>query len=395
MSVTRRGFFRGAAGLALAAAAPSLSGSQSAGKGGCDSSEKTIKAADKRTGREVWQITSGQDPSNSCYFEAQAFTAGDRHLVYASKRSGVYQLYRLDLASQETCPVTHGYGISSLSFSIAPDGKTVYYTEGGRVYRTDVMTGATAVLEFEAGFAVSRYKGPIKFSLGRTFTPDGEYSALGWTDAAGKTGVALVNLAKGIVTKYIEVPGGTGGHTLLCPADPYLVTFVHAPDQQNNMKLPMEQRARSMIIDFRTGQIRPFLIMPYGWRATHEYWSPKGDRLYFHKKRVPGWVPAGICSVKRDGSNLRSHFTSDTLQLGHSMISPDERFIVSDVQKAHDNPLLLIELASGKHQVLCWPDSSATSEQIGHVHPSFSRTAKFVAYTSDRTGTAQVYLVPV
>jgi Tol biopolymer transport system component len=54
-----------------------------------------------------------------------------------------------------------------------------------------------------------------------------------------------------------------------------------------------------------------------------------------------------------------------------------------------------VELASGKHQVLCWPDSSATSEQIGHVHPSVSRTGKFVAYTSDRTGVAQVYLVPV
>jgi hypothetical protein len=254
--------------LALAVPAQSLFGSQSAGKGGCDSSGKIIKAADKRTGREVWQITSGQAPSNSCYFEAQAFTAGDRHLVYASKRSGVYQLYRLDLASEETCPVTHGYGISSLSFSIAPDGKTVYYTEGGRVYRTDVMTGARAVLEFEAGFAVSRYKRPIKFSFGRTFTPDGECSAVGWTDAAGKVGVALVNLAKGIVTKYIDVPGGTGGHTLVCPADPYLVTFVYAPDQQNNMKLPMEQRARSMIIDFRTGQIRPFLIMPL-WLAGH------------------------------------------------------------------------------------------------------------------------------
>ncbi|MBI4876371.1 MAG: PD40 domain-containing protein [Acidobacteria bacterium] len=189
---------------------------------------------------------------------------------------------------------------------------------------------------------------------------------------------------------------GTGGHMLLCPADANLVTYVHEPDRQNDMTLPGPERARTMIADFRTGQSRPYLIMPVGWRATHESRSPDGERFYFHKKKVPGWVPAGICSMKRDGGDWQTHLTSD-YRLGHSMISADGRYIVSDVQKPGDNPLILVDLAKGSDRILCWPDSSVTGghPKGAHVHPSFSPSSRYIVYTSDRTGTPQVYVVPV
>jgi len=68
--------------------------------------------------------------------------------------------------------------------------------------------------------------------------------------------MGLVNLENGRVEKTVATPQGTGGHMLICPADPYLVTFVRMPDQQNDMKLPMEQRARTMIADMRSGATR-------------------------------------------------------------------------------------------------------------------------------------------
>lgn len=136
----------------------------------------------------------------------------------------------------------------------------------------------------------------------------------------------------------MRVPGGTGGHMLICPTDPDLVTFVRKPDEQNDMNLLMVRRVRTVLADLRTVTVRPFLTMPYGWRATHEYQDATGERFYFHKKKVPGWTPASIRSIRRDGSDWSTHLTSETLMLGHSMISSDGRFIVSDVQKPGDNP---------------------------------------------------------
>ncbi|MEX0654627.1 MAG: hypothetical protein WD534_09040 [Phycisphaeraceae bacterium] len=47
-----------------------------------------IQAADDKTGRELWQITSAEAVSEAVYFEAQAFTADERYLVFRSERDG-------------------------------------------------------------------------------------------------------------------------------------------------------------------------------------------------------------------------------------------------------------------------------------------------------------------
>ncbi len=346
---------------------------------------------DPRTGREVWQITTGNSVSHSCYFEAQAFTSDDRYLVFSSNRSGAYQLYRVELRTGETAQLTRAERLANLSFSMHPDGRNVVYQDGSRLVQTDVPTGRETVL-----IDFTRLIGGSRFSAGRTFSADGRYTSASYVDKAGVPRIALVDLHARAVEKTAAIENGTGGHLLICPADPYLVTYVHLPDRQNDMTLPMEQRARTMIADFRTGKSRPFLIMPYGWRATHEYWTPDGERFYFHQKKVPGWVPASICSMKRDGSDWKTHFTSDFM-LGHSMITHDTRHIVSDVQKPGDNPLILVDLKTGGHHILCWPDSSVRGghAKSAHVHPSFSRTGKYIAYTSDRTGAPQVYVVAV
>jgi oligogalacturonide lyase len=376
--LSRRSF-----GAAAAAAVPRFAGAAPA---------PIRRERDSRTGREVWQVTEGGAISHSCYFEAQPFTRDDRHLVYCSNRGGTYQLYAVELRTGETRQLTRCRRLSNLSFSIDPGGRDVIYLDGSELWKTAVATGAGALIADLAALAPQA----ANFSAGRTFSRDGRYTPVGYS-MGGAAVIALLNLETAKIEKTAEVKGGTGGHMLMCPADPHLVTFVRSPDEQNNMELPMERRARTMIADLRTGAVHPFLTMPYGWRATHEYWDSAGERFYFHRKKVPGWVPAGICSMKRDGSDWRTHFTSETLMLGHSMISHDGRFIVSDVQKPDDNPLVFIDLASGRHEILCWPDSSVREGHAkqAHVHPSISRSGRYVAYTSDRTGTAQVYVVPL
>ncbi len=347
---------------------------------------------DRRTEREVWQITEGDAISHSCYFEAQPFTDDDRFLVYCSNRSGAWQLYAVELATGLSRQLTEARDLANMSFSIPPGAGEVVYLDGSRLWATGVESGKRRLI-IDLAEAVPGAGG---FAAGRTFSRDGVYTPVSYT-IAGETFIGRVNLRAGRLEESARIPGGTGGHLLVCPSDPYLVTFVRTPDEQNDMSLPMERRARTMIVDLRTGSVRPFLIMPYGWRATHEYWDATGERFYFHKKKVPGWVPTSICSMKRDGTDRRTHFASENLMLGHSMISPDGRFIVSDVQKPGDNPLVYIDLETGWCELLCWPDSSVTGGHArqAHVHPSISRSGKYVAFTSDRTGVPQVYVVPL
>ncbi len=353
---------------------------------------------DERSKREVWQITNDDGFNHCCYFEAQPFTSDDRYLVYASRRSGEMQLYRVDLKTEEHAQITEGKGVLSMSYSIYPDGRTVIYQQGTRLVRTEVASGQVT---WALDLASILPPGAESVRTGRTYSSDGRYTAVGYSlpssGAASQGGIALVDLGHGKLHGTIANNTGTGGHLLICPGDPLLVTFVKQPDEQNQMDLPPERRARTMLANFRTGEIRPFLTMPTGFRATHEYWDAQGVRFYYHKKSVPGWVPTSICSVRRNGNGEQTHFTHETLKLGHSMISRDGRFIVSDVQEPDNNPLVYIDLRFGTSKILCWPDSTVKEghAQQAHVHPSISPSGKFVAYTSNKGGSPQVYVVPL
>ena len=101
--------------------------------------------------------------------------------------------------------------------------------------------------------------------------------------------------------------------------------------------------------------------------------------------------------ILKECSCWPSHFETDQYRLGHGALSNDQRYFVSDVQNAHDSPLLLIDMQTGRHEILCWPDASNDGGHgaCAHVHPSFSPTGRYVVFTSDRTGVAQVYVVPL
>ncbi|MCK4747808.1 MAG: PD40 domain-containing protein, partial [Bacteroidales bacterium] len=83
--------------------------------------------------------------------------------------------------------------------------------------------------------------------------------------------------------------------------------------------------------------------------------------------------------------------------LGHGLSSRDGRWFVSDSQEPGKNELVLINLATGDGQVVCWPNSSAKegNTTLTHVHPSFSPKGNYICFTSDRTGVSQFYVVPV
>lgn len=349
-----------------------------------------IKAADERTGYEVWQITSADSASQAGYYESQIFTNDERFLVFSSSRSGRWEMYRADLSSGEISPLGRAEKLGANSFTMHPDGRHVFFWDGWFLVRADVPTAEVdTVVDFRSIFDAPPRTRPI------TISHDGRFTAV-QVDKEDEALIAHVDLETGATRVAARVPGGVG-HLQISPADPYLVAFVRLPDRQNDMTAPMSERARTWLLDVRTGVYEQFLTVPYGHRATHPMWSNAGDRFFFFQKTQPGWMPVSIMSMNSDGGDWRVHYTSDAIRLGHGDNSTDDRWFVSDGQDPHWNPLILINVETGASETLCWPDASITGGHAkqAHVHPTFSPSGRYVAFTSDRTGVPQVYVVPI
>ena len=350
------------------------------------------KAADERTGREVWQITAGRAASHFCYQTAQGFTADERYVLFSSDRTGPWQLYRADLLTGEVDRISDVADYHHDSFSMHSNGREMLFTGGERLFRADVASGEIVDVIDLGGQLPGSWRGHAM-----PVSADGRRTVLSWHDGGDRYGLAVVHLADRRVEIVLDAPTGPLLHPQFCPGQAELICFCWFPDTQDDMSLPMEQRARNWVIDTHTRETRPFLMCPYGSRGTHEYWNADGTRLYFHRKTEPGWVPTSLCSIDREGGDWQTHYTHETLKLGHSDITADERWIVTDVQEPDENPLLLVDVPAAAAEVLCWPNSSLTGGHAkqAHVHPSFSPRGGFVGFTSDRTGRPQVYVVPL
>ncbi len=353
----------------------------------CYPSEKQT-ITDAATGLTVWRMTCGASKSVSCYQEVEAFSDDDRYVIFSSDRTGTYQLYRAELERGDIAQLSDVPDFEVISFGMARNGHDAVYTAGWRVYVVDVYTGKSRVLiDFEGKLPAKPVGAPVALS------GTGEHIVVSSGSRKGYTTLALVALSTGACREVFEWHGRLS-HPQFCPGDENLITF-DPEDTQNDMTLPMEQRARTWMLDVEKGTARPFLMAPYGTRATHEYWDFSGDRLYFHQKTVPGWTPTTIASINRSGEDWQDHFTSHSRKLGHSSIDRKSMFLIADVQDTAENELWRIELGTGKGRVLCWPNSSPIQDQTIHVHPSISASGHYVDFTSDQFGSSDVFVVPL
>jgi Tol biopolymer transport system component len=349
-----------------------------------------IKYQDSLTGREVWQITSHDSVSAPCYFENQAFTADEKFLVFTSKRTGAWEIYSACLENGEITALTKFCMVSNPRYTINPAGTGVCFINEWILYKIDIDDLLLDTLMNFSGLL------PAKPRFSASFTNDGRYTLV----SASPDSVQMlyrVDLSTKQLRLVLGKSEGRFSHPLICPTDPDIITYVPGPDTQNNMSLPMQERARTWKIDLSKDENKPFLVCPYGYRATHESWSKNGERFYFYRKTVPGWKPVTISSINKNGKDYKGYFTSDTIRLGHGSPDNDEKWFISDSQDPWINPLMLINLKSQESHIICWTNSSIAEglTEFTHVHPFFSPTGKYVCFTSDRTGVCQVYVVPV
>ncbi len=350
-----------------------------------------IKAPDPKTGNEVWQITDHEAMSMAVYFERQAFTADDRYLVFCSVRTGKWQIFRADLTNGELAQMTADKGIDPFMITIHPDGEHVWFIYEKMLYRINVASlTEQVVIDFRDQFTED-----VGFSS--SFTADGRYTTI-TTVTDTECNIYRVDLENKKLEHALRWTEGPFSHVLICPTNPDLITFVPGPDTQQDMSLPMEKRARTWMVDMKSGVAKQFLTMPYGFSATHETFSADGKRFYFYRKERSTGEPVTVCSVDQQGGDFRGHYYGEKIgiAIAHGISSNDSKWFLTDGDDPGHNPLILFNLETGEDLFLCWPDSTIKKfGQYSHVHPSLSKSMQFACYTSDVSGVPQVYVVPI
>jgi rhamnogalacturonyl hydrolase YesR len=347
---------------------------------------------DPITDNEVWQITNHHSISNVPYFYTQAFTTDDAWVVFKSNRDGdVWKIFRSNMTTGEVSKVSDKEVRSG--YTIMPDGKRVAFLSGNTIYAIDVAT-----LEAESIYSFEPTEDLVRFSA--LFSADGKYTILHFYNEETGTRVFRINVLEN-KSEQVFATQTRITHILLNPRHPHLFAFVPQPDTQDNYELSLEERARYHLFDINTGIAKPFVMTPIYHRATHGSWGADGERFYFYRKyRGTGARSVTICSLNKNGTDLREHFHSSEFRLGHGVADATQSWFITDSQDPIENPLMKIDLITGEAVILCWANSlqtSTTNDQTDHVHPVISASGRFVAFTSDvnSRGLPQMFVIPM
>jgi oligogalacturonide lyase len=175
-------------------------------------------------------------------------------------------------------------------------------------------------------------------------------------------------------------------HVHVNPHNPDLILFCHEYSE-----LP----DRMWLLDISTQRYEPIPGQgPDEW-YEHEFWSQDGQRVCFHggllADKTQGFC--GWCSA--DGTNyVKAYHTTSGRAYGHYNLHTDGQTMITDGE-ARPGCISKVHLRDGcqEFEVLCRHDSyTFGDDQRCHPYPSFTPDGSQVIFTSNRTGTSNVYL---
>jgi len=345
---------------------------------------------DPRTGAVIRQVTRHESIHHQPFFIIPAYDDAMQRLIFVSHRTGRPEIFAEDRASGNLIQLTDMDAIGEYSVYPSHDGRYVYFTAGSGAYRVHTTTYEIDEL-VNFGEATLRGSGMIADATGTTaLSHDDHWWAIRFTQE-GQACLAIIDTVSG--TWDVILRRDSVAHMIFCPDDPTLLYYAG----------PLTDRVWCINRDGRNNR-RLYQRQPGEW-ITHEVWIPGTRELAF-----VDW-PHGIRCVHVDTGVIR-RVTS--FNAWHAVCNRDGTLMVADT----NFPDIGMQLfnprdAIGTPTVLCYPEASSMGEhwngpfpydkgpikvyapQHTHPHPSFSPDGKFIVYTSDKTGFAQVYEVEV
>ena len=356
---------------------------------------------DAQTETPIWQMTVDSSINHNLYFLTSSFTPDQRSLIFTSYRSGRANFYQVGFPDGKIRQLTDEEDVHGYSGIISGEGTMLFYTAGDSVKSIVIETLEESVLaRFDGG------------GLGEcSLSCDGRWlvTAMKRDD---KSHITITATDKSGGQTIFTSENQTIIHPQFHPEIPDLIAYSGDPaprmwtiksDGSGNRLLYQHDNNEFLVHETFLGQQKELLV-------SHWYHALRRISLRtLEMKTIADFNAWHICS-NRAGTKV----LCDTVH--------------------PDIGLRLVDVGTGKHQAICYPQSSsggsqwkkdryavaedwakaAQSEdrskalswmemkvdtvygpQWTHPHPSFSPDEKMVVYTSDISGSAQLYVAVI
>lgn len=345
---------------------------------------------DERTGIRECQVTNRAAIHHHPFYYIPAYDDAMRSLFFASSFTGVMQIYREDLATNEIVQLTDCANLNDWSMHPSHDGRFVYFTAGRQARRVDTTTlGEETLMEFSTTSVLA--SGMVGAGMGTTtLSRDDQWWAVPvrYDDVARLHIIDTINGVNDVVLETSSI-----GHPQFHPDNSGLLRYAGPYDRR--IWVVGRDGYNHRLVYERNKELKEWIV--------HESWIPGTNKIL-----AVNW-PREIFMIDVD---TRERHTIANFNAWHPSISRCGRFIVTDTTFP-DRGMQIVGLRPGSTPtVLCFPESSNAGEhwncdhcpyddgrvdvyapQHTHPHPSISPDGRKVIYTSDRSGWAQLYEV--
>ena len=356
---------------------------------------------DAQTETPIWQMTADSSINHNLYFLTSSFTPDQRSLIFTSYRSGRANFYQVGFPDGKIRQLTNEEDVHGYSGIISGEGTMLFYTAGDSVKSIVIETLEESVLaRFDGG------------GLGEcSLSCDGRWlvTAMKRDDKSHIT-ITATDKSGGQVIFTSE--NQTIIHPQFHPEIPDLIAYSGDPaprmwtiksDGSENRLLYQHNNNEFLVHETFLGQQKELIV-------SHWYHALRRISLQtLEMKTIVDFNAWHICS-NRAGTKV----LCDTVH--------------------PDIGLRLVDVGTGKHQAICYPQSSSGGSQWKkdryavatdwakatqsedrskalswmemkvdtvygpqwtHPHPSFSPDEEMVVYTSDISGSAQLYVAAI
>ena len=360
-----------------------------------------IGFCDEGTGALVRRLTDEPSISHPSYFLQSSFYPGDRALFFTSYRDGVAQLYDCAYpAGDRVRQLTKGtVGIHPFSPALHPDGEDLCFVRGGAIFRLNRSTLAEVEIVRRDGASIGEC----------SISADGH-----WLTAAAKIGGQngiLCGRWDGSDWHFMPYPR-TVIHPQFHPLEPEWIEFSGDPaprmhrirrDGSGLECLHEHDNSEFVVHETFLGQtgdivftVWPFSLRRLNWQTREITTICDFNCWHIAPNRAGTLVlcdtnhPDQGIQIVDAATGTRTPVCLSKASNSGSQWTKSRYALKEDFEAAHS--------AAKSSGTLSWMEAGTDTvygPQWTHPHPSWSRDERKIAFASDQTGTAQVYVAEI
>jgi oligogalacturonide lyase len=368
------------------------------------------ESIDPDTGVRVTRLSPPEVACPRNYFYQKCFTEDGSKLLFGGEFAGVFNLWVLDLQTQEARQLTEGKGDNYHGSFLSPDDQSAYYVKNRNEFRRVDLT----TLEETVIYTV----------------PEGWKGAGTWVANSACTRIAAMEiLSADLVTtatgwqkfraqfeakprqRLISIDATTGKARVVFEEQRYLGHPMYRPFDDKTMGFCHEGPhdlvdARMWLIDSNGSNLRKVKEHAPNEACMHEFWVPDGSQMIYvsyikgqQERFIWSADPVTLKNTRIMAMPPCAHLMSN---FNGSLLVGDGAGQLGDVadKDGHafeaDPYIHLFDMASRRHRKICRHDSTWAeykgNTQATHPHPSFTPDDKRVLFSSNKEGLPALYL---